>query len=83
VHTYLLAEAGIPIMEIVNLEELAGEKKSTHLRFLWRVHQTTWRDWFTYEASRNASQEVELKISHLTAVAVWRLCIEARNFRVS
>jgi len=26
VHTYLLAEAGIPIMEIVNLEELAGEK---------------------------------------------------------
>lgn len=26
VHTYLLAEAGIPIMEIVNLEELAAEK---------------------------------------------------------
>jgi predicted DNA-binding WGR domain protein len=28
VHTYLLAEAGISIMEIVNLEELAGEKIS-------------------------------------------------------
>jgi kynurenine formamidase len=26
VHTYLLAEAGVPIMEIVNLEELAAEK---------------------------------------------------------
>ena len=26
VHTYLLAEAGIPMMEIVNLEELADEK---------------------------------------------------------
>jgi kynurenine formamidase len=26
VHTYLLAEAGIPIMEIVNLEELAAER---------------------------------------------------------
>ena len=26
VHLYLLAEAGIPMMEIVNLEELAGEK---------------------------------------------------------
>ncbi len=26
VHTYLLAEAGIPMMEIVDLEELAGEK---------------------------------------------------------
>jgi len=25
VHTYLLAEAGIPIMELVNLEELAAE----------------------------------------------------------
>jgi kynurenine formamidase len=25
VHTFLLAEAGVPIMEIVNLEELAGE----------------------------------------------------------
>ena len=26
VHTYLLAEAGVPIMEIVNLEEIAAEK---------------------------------------------------------
>jgi kynurenine formamidase len=26
VHTYLLAEAGIPILEMANLEELAGEK---------------------------------------------------------
>ena len=26
VHTYLLAEAGIPIMEVVNLEEIAAEK---------------------------------------------------------
>jgi kynurenine formamidase len=26
VHTYLLAEAGIPIMEIVNLEELSAER---------------------------------------------------------
>jgi kynurenine formamidase len=26
VHCYMLAEAGVPIMEIVNLEELAGEK---------------------------------------------------------
>lgn len=26
VHTYLLAEAGVPIMEIVNLQELAGEE---------------------------------------------------------
>jgi hypothetical protein len=25
VHTYLLAEAGVPIIEIVNLEELAAE----------------------------------------------------------
>jgi kynurenine formamidase len=26
VHTYLLAEAGVPIMEVLNLEELAGER---------------------------------------------------------
>lgn len=26
VHTYLLAEAGVPIMENVNLEEIAGER---------------------------------------------------------
>lgn len=26
VHTYLLAEAGVPIMEIADLEELAAEK---------------------------------------------------------
>jgi kynurenine formamidase len=26
VHTYLLAEAGVPIMEVVNLEDLAGEE---------------------------------------------------------
>ena len=26
VHTYLLAEAGVPIMEIVNLEELSSER---------------------------------------------------------
>ena len=26
VHTYLLAEAGVPIMEIVDLEELAAER---------------------------------------------------------
>jgi kynurenine formamidase len=26
VHTYLLAEAGVPIMEIVNLEELSAER---------------------------------------------------------
>jgi kynurenine formamidase len=26
VHTYLLAEAGVPIMEIVNLEEFAAER---------------------------------------------------------
>jgi kynurenine formamidase len=26
VHTYLLAEAGVPIMEVVNLEELASEQ---------------------------------------------------------
>ncbi len=26
VHTYLLAEAGIPIMEVVNLEEIAAEQ---------------------------------------------------------
>jgi kynurenine formamidase len=26
VHTYLFAEAGVPIMEVVSLEELASEK---------------------------------------------------------
>jgi kynurenine formamidase len=26
VHTYLLAEAGVPIMEVVNLEEIAAEE---------------------------------------------------------
>ena len=26
VHTYLLAEAGVPIMEVVDLEALAGEE---------------------------------------------------------
>jgi kynurenine formamidase len=33
VHTYLLAEAGIPIMEIVNLEEVASEKVYTFVFF--------------------------------------------------
>lgn len=33
VHTYLLAEAGIPIMEIVNLENLAAEKMFTFAFF--------------------------------------------------
>ena len=30
VHTYLLAEAGVPMMEVVDLEQLAAEQLWTH-----------------------------------------------------
>ena len=45
VHTYLLAEASIPIMEIVNLEDLAAAK-IFHVCLLWSLHQDTWSYWF-------------------------------------
>ena len=54
---YLLAEAGIPIMEIVNLEEL---REYLRICLLRRLHQIAWSDWRTDAAHRDAAQKLTL-----------------------
>ena len=42
VHTYLLAEAGVPILEMAHLDELAG-RQALRIRLLRRLHQAARR----------------------------------------
>jgi hypothetical protein len=69
VYTYLLAEVGIQTMKMVNLEELAAEK----------IHIFAFFDECIKLRGATGSPMRPVAMP----LAVWRLCIEARNFRES
>ena len=54
VHTYLLAEAGVPLLEMAQLDELAG-RQALRVRFFRRLHQAARRHRRAYAAGGDAA----------------------------
>ena len=61
VHSYLLAEAGVPILEIANLEELSED--GLRIRLLRRLHPPARRDRRADAADRDAVARVEFSFA--------------------